>query len=140
MLPPRLPEPLSMGHCMRFSEPITNTMKTSLRTITNHVGRHSPIYIWLPAILLLVLFAIWGVGQLTGRKQFQPSDPSSSADVLVDIGFRCVPIILSLIFTWLVKSQDKLNRHIVAEGTGALAVSRLQTVLLIALFLYVLTH
>src|SRR5437868_241947 len=115
-------------------------MKKPMQSLTEHVSRHAPIYLWLPAVLLLVLFAIWGVGQLTGRKQFQPSDPSSSADILVDIGFRCVPVILALIFTWLVKRTELLNREIVAEGTGALAVSRLQTVLLIGLFVYVLTH
>lgn len=119
-----------------------------MKTLLIHFHKHLAFYAWLPLSILFLLLSIWGYGALTGRA---PSDPSSQPDALIALAYRFMVCVLALALTVLVKTKESLNRSFetrpqrgaFGEGIPAwqvYATSRLQTVLLIGLFCYVLSH
>ncbi|MES2572131.1 MAG: hypothetical protein V4710_19000 [Verrucomicrobiota bacterium] len=122
-----------------------------MKQLLTHLGRHRAFYAWLPVSIGMLMGSIWGYTALTGRV---PSDPSSQPDALIALAYRFMVCVLALALTDLVKTKESLNRAFETNSNrgafGAIGAklpswqhyttSRLQTVLLIALFCYVLTH
>lgn len=108
----------------------------------SHLSKHRAFYAWLPLSIGLLLGSIAAYHLLTGRA---PSDPSSQPDALIALAYRFMVCVVALALTDLVKTKQTLNRafepeHFDSSVWKFYATSRAQTVLLIALFSYVLTH
>ena len=120
---------------------MTEDIEPKKTTAFAHVCKHRLLYIGLPGAIILIPLALWLVSALTGRATFQPNDPSTSADVLIGYAYNVLTVVLALVLTWLVKTNENLNRDFnVNDKWQAYMVSRLQTVLLVALFLWALKH